>query len=83
MSLSPFAVEIPPRSPDRFRAVLDPEQVVHQCAIAILEDAQWDLHAGVEHRVEREHRQFVGHASDTSGARPTGVADTVTGVHRP
>ena len=43
------------------RRVLDPEQVVHEGAVAVLEHVQRDGDAREQHGVQGKHRQRVGH----------------------
>ena len=54
--------------------VRDPEQVVHQRAVAVLEHLERHADSREQHRVQREHRQRVAHTSDSRPPtrRPTG-----------
>ena len=46
---------------DALGRVLDAQQVVHQGAVAVLEDPQRHAEPGEQHRVQREHRQLERH----------------------
>ena len=64
------ALADPDRPEDPLGRVLDPQQVVHQRAVAVLEDGQRHAHAREQHRVEREHRQRVAHAINVARPAP-------------
>ena len=55
------ALADPDRAEQPLGRVLDPQQVVHQRAVAVLEDVQRHADAREHHRVQREHRQRVAH----------------------
>ncbi len=52
---------------DPLGRVLDAQQVVHEGAVAVLEDPQRDGDPGEQHRVQGEHRQRRGHVDDPRG----------------